>query len=312
MDLETQGMGKNHRSGLWAFAFLFVLYLVGNVLVGIFLFETMGLYHQLIDVLIPSLLYLLVTRQPVLSTLKLNKGLSSKAMWRIFQLFLASFLVKYGVNYLLSAVGNIDAGEVTMEIFQLVPDLMTFFITVAVIPVLLEEVFIRGIVLDHFRDVNLLQASVATGILFGIMHVDIGQFGYATALGIVMAAVVLITGSLWAGIWFHFLNNFFSFAVLGGLKELSERYPDLIQLEEMIMDPAPVELALADRLTFVVVALVVLYLGVRLTLRYIKKMRKEHDYQDVESKVSWGKLFFNIPMGVILLLYLSIHLFLRG
>src|SRR5690554_4042584 len=104
---------------------MFVMYLMGNVLIGIYLFDTIGLYHQLIDVLIPCILYFIATKQPVLSTLKLNKGLNGKNMWRIFQLFLASFLVKYGVNYLVGAIGNIDSGEVTMQIFDMVPDLLT-------------------------------------------------------------------------------------------------------------------------------------------------------------------------------------------
>lgn len=311
MEQEQKVWRKDHKSGLWLFALLFLTYLAGNLVIGLFLYDNLGLYHQLIDVLVPCALYFLFTRQPVISTLKLNKGLSKKNLWRIFQLFLASFLVKYGVNYLVGALGNIDSGEVTMQIFDMVPDLLTFFIAVAVIPVILEEVMIRGIVLDHFQDVSLLQASVITGILFGILHVDIGQFGYATALGIVMAAVVLITGSLWAGIWFHFLNNFFSFAVLGGLQTLEERYPGLIEMEELLVETPTVALGLADRLVLIAVASLVLYLGIRLTLRYVRKMIGENGFEDRQSPVSWVRLIVNVPMGIIVLMYLFVNAFLR-
>lgn len=311
MELEEQSMKKNHKTGLWLFVMMFVLYMIGNLFVGLFLFERIGLFHQLLDVLIPCALYFIFTKQPVLPTLKLNKGLSGRSLWRIFQLFLASFFVKFGVNYLVSAIGNIDAGEVTMRIFDMVPDTFTFFLAVAVVPVILEEVFIRGVILDHFRDVSLLQASVVTGILFGILHVDLGQLGYATALGIVMAAVVMITGSLWAGIWFHFLNNFFSFAVLAGLKALEERYPELFALEEILVETQPVQMSLANRLVIIAVALVVLYFGIRLSLRYLRKMRTENGYQAPESSVSWVRLFVNVPMGIIMFLYVVINVFIR-
>ncbi|MBF7097652.1 CPBP family intramembrane glutamic endopeptidase [Alkalibacter mobilis] len=305
----NESINKNHKSGLWVFVLLFGAYLVGNITISMFIYEEFALYHQLVDVLIPCLLYLVVTKQPVISTLKLNVGLSVKNIWRIFQLFLASFLVKYGINYLVDVVVKVDSGEVTMQVLDMVPDMWIFFISVAVIPVILEEVFLRGVVLDHFRDVTLLQASIVTGILFGIIHIDLGQLGYATALGIVMGAIVMVTGSLWAGILFHFLNNFLSFAVLASLKKAEEMFPELYDVEQILQGQS-VDLTPKDEVYMIITAVVVLIIGGLLSVRYVKKMIKENDFKDVDSQVSWFKLFFNVPMGIILLVYLGMNLFL--
>ncbi|SHE85073.1 CPBP family intramembrane glutamic endopeptidase [Alkalibacter saccharofermentans] len=300
---------KNHRSGLWLFLILFIVFIAGNLVIGAFFYEEFALYHQLVDVLIPCLVYLIATGQPIISTLKLNVGLSAKNIWRIFQLFLISFLIKYGINYLVAVLARIDSGEVTIRVFEMVPNLWVFFIAVAVIPVILEEVFIRGVILDHFRDVSLLQASVVTGVLFGLMHIDLGQLGYATALGIIMAAIVLVTGSLWGGILFHFFNNFTSFAVLAALKKMAESFPEIFDLQD-ILEVQPLETGFTDNLLMIVIAVSLLIAGVYMTVHYIKKMIRENGYEMPVSHVSWKGLFVNAPMGILLALYIGLNVVL--
>lgn len=80
---------------------------------------------------------------------------------------------------------------------------------IAVWPALCEEFFFRGIMLPAYEKYfkNPVVAVCLTGALFGLMH---GQPAGAPGhifLGIVMGAVVVMTGSLWTGIIYHFTNN---------------------------------------------------------------------------------------------------------
>lgn len=50
--------------------------------------------------------------------------------------------------------------------------------------------------------------SLLTAFLFGLFHFNLEQFFYTTVMGLVLTAVVLITNSLYAGIFLHILYNF--------------------------------------------------------------------------------------------------------
>ncbi|NTW71126.1 MAG: CPBP family intramembrane metalloprotease [Eubacteriaceae bacterium] len=298
---------KTYKSGMWLFLIMFSVFIAGSLIISLFFYKEFALYHELADILIPCLLYLLITRQPVLRTLRLDKGLNKQNVLRIFQLFLVSFLIKYGVNYLATIFTGVDTGAVTMKVLEMVPDLFIFFIAVAVIPVFLEEILVRGVILDRFRDTNLLQSAVITGLMFGFMHLDPGQLGYATALGIMIACIVLVTGSLWGGILFHFFNNFTSFAVLAVFKILAKYYPEIFDLS-LGSDIIPAETGLVDQALMIVIAVIVLVVGIYMTVHFIKKMIRENDYQDVKSEVTWKELIINVPMALTVTLYVVLIL----
>ena len=80
---------------------------------------------------------------------------------------------------------------------------------------LVEEVVCRGLVYRRLRDyVGVWPAVLVSGLMFGIYHGNVVQGIYASVLGILMALLVEITGSLWASILFHvganFISTFFS------------------------------------------------------------------------------------------------------
>ncbi len=79
---------------------------------------------------------------------------------------------------------------------------------VAVLPALFEEILHRGFLLNNYRKtVGTKRAIVYSSLLFGLMHLNISQFFYAAILGAFIAILVIATGSIWAGIIVHFINN---------------------------------------------------------------------------------------------------------
>jgi len=94
-------------------------------------------------------------------------------------------------------------------------------IGVAFIPAFFEEFLIRGGMLNSYLGTGRIRAAVLlSAFLFGLMHMNATQLFYAFIMGIVMALLFVLTGSIWPGALFHFLNN----AMAPVAELLEERY----------------------------------------------------------------------------------------
>lgn len=99
--------------------------------------------------------------------------------------------------------------------------LITLVLT-AVLPAICEEFLHRGVLMNGLlKQFGVHRTILWTSLLFGLMHMNAGQFFYATVLGWFMAMAALSAGSLWGSIIIHFTNNalatYFSFAEELGL-----------------------------------------------------------------------------------------------
>ncbi len=83
-------------------------------------------------------------------------------------------------------------------------------ILVAVLPAICEETTHRGLLLRGMSSMGIVKAVVLSSIFFGLMHMNILQFFYATILGFIIALSVIISKSIVPGIIIHFMNNFMS------------------------------------------------------------------------------------------------------
>ncbi len=78
----------------------------------------------------------------------------------------------------------------------------------AVLPGICEEFLHRGVLLNGMiSQMGVKKAILCSSILFGFMHMNVGQFFYASILGWFMAVTALSSGSLWGSIIVHFTNN---------------------------------------------------------------------------------------------------------
>lgn len=83
-------------------------------------------------------------------------------------------------------------------------------LTTAVLPALIEEFAMRGIVLSVFRKFGDGFAIIASSFIFAIMHANIAQIPFAFLVGIALAFITIKTNSIWTAAGVHFLNNFIS------------------------------------------------------------------------------------------------------
>ncbi|WP_276630740.1 CPBP family intramembrane glutamic endopeptidase, partial [Terrisporobacter hibernicus] len=86
---------------------------------------------------------------------------------------------------------------------------------VAVMPAICEELFFRGFILTSFKHnkKSYRGAMIASGILFGIMHMDFIRIIPTSILGISFAYAVCKTNSIGVSMFMHFINNGFAVVV---------------------------------------------------------------------------------------------------
>lgn len=110
------------------------------------------------------------------------------------------------VNYLIS----IARGE---EIYNPLTDIVldsnifiTFFYGAIIAPIV-EELIFRKLLLNKVRRFGELPAILITGFAFGLFHMNLSQFFYATALGFIFAYITLKTNTVRYSILLHMLIN---------------------------------------------------------------------------------------------------------
>lgn len=103
------------------------------------------------------------------------------------------------------------------------PSLILVFITLVVLPPLVEEIMIRGFLYSGLRSkMRKITAALMASAIFGVAHLQLGSGApplYVAAIDTFVLSMVLIelrerTGSLWSGIFVHALKNGIAFTAL--------------------------------------------------------------------------------------------------
>lgn len=107
---------------------------------------------------------------------------------------------------------NIEVIEALNKTLLGEKNILINLLIVAVLPGICEEVFFRGFVFSAFRNdsnskKSIGTAIIATGILFGFMHIDFLRIIPTSILGIVFTYFVYKTGSIFVPMFIHFVNN---------------------------------------------------------------------------------------------------------
>lgn len=80
--------------------------------------------------------------------------------------------------------------------------------SVALIPAVFEEMFFRGFFYAGFKRARGARCAIwLTSVLFGFFHMNVQQILYAAVVGVFLAVLRELTGSMWPGMLFHFVNN---------------------------------------------------------------------------------------------------------
>ncbi len=156
-------------------------------------------------ILIPTLLFIWLTRQPVAEMLKLRRMDGRTGL----KCLLVGLLSWPAFNFL-STLGQILVGLVspaqaagTVPIVSQPGSPWLAFVGLALVAPVCEEALCRGVLLSVYEECFATRAIWLVGILFALLHPSIDQALGALFVGSVAGWVVYRTRSLWSGVLVH-------------------------------------------------------------------------------------------------------------
>lgn len=162
------------------------------------------LLTQFAFLIVPLIIYLLVTKKSIIETLRL-KPLKVKN-WPYVGIIA---LLLYPIAMFLELVTNLFFHNNVTDLLQKMNSLPLWFfvLVIALTPAICEEFTVRGIILSGYKKVGINKAAVITGFMFAVLHLNPSQFLYTFALGVILAYIVSITDSIFASMICHFIFN---------------------------------------------------------------------------------------------------------
>ena len=130
----------------------------------------------------------------------------------------AGILTVMGVFQLVDTVVPVPTEMLESLGQALMPDgipLWQLLVVVALVPGIAEELTFRGVILHGLRRrLGPVALALVVGLIFGLFHFSIFRIPTTAALGVMLTAVTLLTGSIFPAMVWHILNN--AVAVLVG------------------------------------------------------------------------------------------------
>lgn len=129
-------------------------------------------------------------------------GLSICLFANIITNIFITILSALGVSLSQQSAGSLSASNA--------PELILALLATAVMPGLMEEFAMRGVVLQPLRKFGMAFAIISTSVIFGIMHGNLIQAPFAIIVGLCFGFFAVKCNTLWVAIIIHMLNNAFS------------------------------------------------------------------------------------------------------
>ncbi len=134
--------------------------------------------------------------------------------WQIVIIVALGLVSMYGfstlVNYMEWLIRQLGyGGEASFSFlnFSNFGMLCVNIVLVALVPAICEELVFRGTIMNGLKKYGPYLMIVLSGLMFSIMHLNIEQSIYQFVLGMVLASVSMITGTILASMILHFFNN---------------------------------------------------------------------------------------------------------
>lgn len=132
---------------------------------------------------------------------RLNKALIPTGSWLEAQLKPTEALMEKMTHLFL---GSQDSGTMWLAFFS-----------IAVIPAFLEEFTFRGVIQPILAKItgNIHAAIWLTAVIFSLIHFQFYGFLPRVLLGALLGYLVIWTGTIWAAVFAHFVNNALAFVI---------------------------------------------------------------------------------------------------
>jgi len=114
---------------------------------------------------------------------------------------------------------------------MVVHPLWLLILAIAVTPAICEELVFRGYIQDSHKHLTVKKSALINGLFFAIIHLNLHQFFYAFAMGIVFFIMVYYTRSILAGIISHFIINASQVSLGNAASRMIDSFADYTAVE---------------------------------------------------------------------------------
>ena len=149
-------------------------------------------------------------------TLGLRRGISVGQCLLVFAIVLVSLLAFGPLATLFSELLSLMGYNYTPAYADFTSSGGAFALGIfglCIMPAFGEELLIRGALVNGLKGRGYGPAILLSAFLFALMHSNAVQLVHQFAIGVVMAYLVILTGSIYPSVIFHFLNNFVAVSV---------------------------------------------------------------------------------------------------
>lgn len=262
--------------------------------------------------LIPIISAIFLLKRPMKDRLGVVYG-KPKYFGRALAMFPAGYGVAITCNLLTQLIGLLFKDTELGSSFTVVQDMFSapdvgsavvMFIQLAVLAPLFEEFWCRGLIIESLRPYGNGFAIFVSALLFGIIHANLAQFFYATALGIFLGYIYISTRSLVTTTILHAMFNSIS-----GLLLLLSAFPSVQEYLVAVADGEVGTVTPAVVLYMLWMGLIIVLLVVGIIMAIYKFIKiKKYRVPKVQTEISTGKrwgIFFS-RVSVIVMLVLAI------
>ncbi len=164
---------------------------------------------------LPLLIMRFCAKQPIKTIFNKHsfRPINTKmVLWSVLLGFCTYFLIMYVSSFwsgMLAVFGYSNGGGGASSSATGVPvlDLLLGFLFVGVLPGFCEEFSHRGMVLGNIKRDGAVRAILFSALLFGLMHLNIVQVGYAFVVGLILGTITLLTKSIFPAMIVHGVSN---------------------------------------------------------------------------------------------------------
>lgn len=144
------------------------------------------------------------------------KKISITAILIAILLGLIIYILNIGVSsffaFVLSILGYEKLTSTTITSYPFYMLIINLIFT-AVLPAICEETTHRGMLLHGYKDLGVKKAILFSSLLFGLTHLNIEQFFYATLIGAYLGILTVLCSNIIPAMIVHFMNNAISVAL---------------------------------------------------------------------------------------------------
>lgn len=229
------------------------------------LYSFMGLLN-IVMILIPLIIYFIITKQPFKETMKFRKI----DIVDIILVILIAIFIQPVASFLSLIMTYIFPNNISSILSLGDAPLYLKLIVIALMPAVLEEMCVRGVILSGYEDVSLKKAAIATGFIFAMMHVNPQAILYTFVLGVLLAYLVYITGSIFSSMICHFTINAMQTITA---QQLSKNISSQAQSANSIM-----EYSVPYRVSVTIVVGIIAIVALLIVKMLMKKLAKHHNF----------------------------------